>query len=290
MSIHHLESAPSTSNPVRLSPVASVEVIGSSAGSPQQSGAASGYLLRAAGLTILVDCGPGVVSALAASGHIGDLDAVIVSHEHFDHSGDLMALAYHRAFPVRRRPLPLYAPSSLRRTLERFDELFGIPTLEDLKAPLRTQLPIVDVAIGSSFTIGDLQVDTLAASHPVPTMSMRFPQLGLVYTADTALTPELIRFSQGCTLLAEATYVTAHGRDFSAHGHMSGIEAGRLAVEADSPLLVLTHFADPRESAETLAHSAEHFAGPLTRATPGMMIPLGARARAERAAASVPVG
>ncbi|WP_140425438.1 MBL fold metallo-hydrolase [Cryobacterium sp. N21] len=261
-----------------------MEVIGCSAGSPQGSGAASGYLLQAAGLTILIDCGPGVVSALAASGRLDDLDAVIISHEHFDHSGDLMALAYHRAFPVRRRPLPLYAPKSLTRTLRLFDELFGIPSLEDLRTPLRTQLNFVEVEIGSSFSIGDLRIDTLAASHPVPTMSMRFPQVGLVYTADTALTPELIRFSQGSILLAEATYVTAHGRDFSAHGHMSGIEAGRLALEAESPLLVLTHFADPRESADTLAYSAEHFSGLVTRATPGMILPLDGRARVEHPA------
>jgi ribonuclease BN (tRNA processing enzyme) len=256
------------------SPPASMEILGCSAGSPQTLGGASGYLLKAADTTVLVDCGPGVVAHLARSGRISELDAVIVTHEHFDHCGDLMALAYHRAFPFPSAPLPLYAPSSLRRTLTGLDDVFGIPTLSELTAPLHTQLPLHEVEIGRSFSVGPLRIDTLAAAHPVPTMSLRFPQLNLVYTADTALTPELVAFSRESVLLAEATYVTAVGRDFDTHGHMSGIEAGRLARESESPLMILTHFSDPDEREETLAHSSTEFNGLLAVSTPGMTLPL----------------
>lgn len=254
---------------------ASMEVIGCNAGSPQTTGAASGYLLKVADTTILVDCGPGVVAYLAKTGRLEDLDAVIVTHEHFDHCGDLMSLAYHRAFPVPQRPLPLFAPTSLRRTLAAFDEVFGIPTLDELRAPLHSQLPLRAVEIGQSFSVGPVQVDTLAAAHPVPTMSLRFPQLNLVYTADTALTLELIDFSRGCVLLAEATYVTGENRDFSAHGHMSGVEAGLLAHRAESPLLVLTHFSNPSDGGATLLESAQQFGGLIARSSPGLLLPVG---------------
>lgn len=253
----------------------SMEVIGCSAGSPQAAGAASGYLVRVGDITILVDCGPGVVMELARTGRLEDLDAVIVTHEHFDHCGDLMALAYHRAFPVPQRPLPLFAPRSLRKTLAGFDAVFGIPTLEELRSPLSTQLPFHEVEIGRSFSVGPVRIDTLAAAHPVPTMSLRFPDLQLVYTADTALTPELIVFSRDSILLAEATYVTGENRDFNQHGHMSGIEAGRLAREAEAPMLVLTHFAEPEDGLATLSRSAEQYSGLITRSSPGMLLPVG---------------
>lgn len=251
-----------------------MEVIGCSAGSPQVCGAASGYLARVGETSILVDCGPGVVMELARTNRLKDLDAVIVTHEHFDHCGDLMALAYHRAFPLRQRPLPLYAPKSLRKTLDGMDDLFGIPTLDELRSPLHTHLPFHEVEIGRSFSIGPVRVDTLAAAHPVPTMSLRFPDLGLVYTADTSLTPQLIAFSLGKILLSEATYVTGENRDFGQHGHMSGIEAGRLAREAGSPMLVLTHFAEPADSLATMSRSAECYSGLITRASPGMLLPV----------------
>lgn len=255
----------------------SMEVIGCSAGSPQLSGAASGYLVRIGDITILVDCGPGVVMELARTGRLDDLDAVIITHEHFDHCGDLMALAFHRAFPVPQRPVPLYAPKSLRKALHGLDAVFGIPTLDKLRSPLYTQLPFHEVEIGRSFSVGPVHVDTLAAAHPVPTMSLRFPDLGLVYTADTALTPELIAFGREKVLLAEATYVTGENRDFTQHGHMSGIEAGRLAREAESPMLVLTHFSEPEAGAATLLRSAEHYSGLITCCTPGMLLPVGPR-------------
>lgn len=252
-----------------------MEVIGCNAGSPQASGAASGYLARIGDTTILVDCGPGVVMELARTGRLADLDAVIVTHEHFDHCGDLMALAYHRAFPVRQRPLPLFAPKSLRKTLDALDAVFGIPTLDELRSPLHTQLPFHEVEIGRSFSVGSVRVDTLAAAHPVPTMSLRFPDLDLVYTADTALTPELIVFGREKILLAEATYVTGENRDFGQHGHMSGVEAGRLAREAEAAMLVLTHFSEPDDGVVTLARSAEQYSGLITRCSPGMLLPVG---------------
>src|SRR5690606_3419699 len=114
------------------------------------------------------------------------------------------------------------------------------------------------------------RVETLRAFHPVPCISIRFPQLGFVYTADTGLTDELIEFSTGAgLLLAEATYPTEEGRDFTAHGHMGGAEAGRLAHEAGVKHLVVTHLSDINQADETEKYVRERFAGRVTFAAPG---------------------
>lgn len=241
---------------------ASIEVIGNRAGSPGPDGPASGYLLRVGETSILVDCGPGVLAGLAAKGAVDELDAVIISHRHADHSADLPPFGYHQAFPRPRPRLPLYAPTGFSDYIRALDEVHGIPTLETLRTPIATQFELREVEPGTTFWAAGVQVDTVAAQHPVPCLSMRFPECGLVYTADTAKTPALAELALGAgLLLAEATYVSPEGHDFQAHGHMSGFEAGELAAEAAVSRLVLTHMEDYRYAQQTLQNAASRFSG-----------------------------
>ncbi|WP_162450472.1 MBL fold metallo-hydrolase [Phytoactinopolyspora mesophila] len=256
-------------------------VIGCSACAPTTLGPASGYLVRVEQTTLLVDCGPGVIGRLASSGDLADVDAVLVTHEHLDHCGDLMTLAFRRAFPQRLEPIPLYGPAALARVIEGFDQVFGIPTLPELRTPLNDQLPFTPIDLGAGLSIGDIRVETLGAAHPVPTLSLRFPDLDLVYTSDTGLTEELVEFTAGTsTLLAEATYVNEEGRDFTAHGHMGGAEAGELAARAGVELLVLTHLSDPDDEQPTCDAARSRFTGSIEFARPGMRLGrAGSRAR-----------
>lgn len=250
-----------------------LSVIGCTAGSPSECGPASGYLVRTPTTTVLVDCGPGVVAALARSGTIADLDAVLVTHEHLDHCGDLITLAYHRAFPVKRPPLPLYAPESVGATLAGIERVFGIDTLPTLRRPLTDQLPLHPVEPGTSMEIGDLVVETLRTKHPVPTIALRFPGLALVYTADAALNDDLVGFADGAgTLLAEATYVTRDGQDFETHGHMSGQDAGELARRGSVRRLVLTHLSDFSQASATIAEARREFGGSVQVAAPDLLL------------------
>lgn len=241
---------------------ASIEVFGNRAGSPGPDGPASGYLLRIGATSILVDCGPGVLAGLAAKDAIESLDAVIVSHRHADHSADLPPFGYHQAFPKPKPRLPLYAPAGFSAYIEALDAVHGIPTLDTLRTPIATQFDLQEIDPGATFSAARVQVDTVAAQHPVPCLSMRFPECGLVYTADTAKTPALVELARGARLLlAEATYVSPEGHDFDAHGHMSGFEAGELAAEAAVSRLVLTHMADYRYAQQTRENAASRFDG-----------------------------
>lgn len=254
---------------------ASLEVFGNRAGSPGPDGPASGYLLRGGGKTVLVDCGPGVLAGLASADVIGELDAVIISHRHADHSADLPSFGYHRAFPAPQPPLPLYAPTGFGEYIEALDRVHGIPTLDDLRTPITSQVRLHEVRPGETFWAAGIQVDTVEAKHPVPCISMRFPDFGFVYTADTAKTDNLVELARGARLLlAEATYVSGDGYDFDAHGHMSGFEAGELAEEAGVERLVLTHLADYRYALETSANASSRYGGTIELARVGQSFEL----------------
>lgn len=250
-------------------------IIGCRAGSPGRNGPASGYVVDSGGVRIIIDCGPGVLAGLAQRGLTDDVDALIISHQHADHSADVPPFGYHRSFPEILPPVPLYGPVGIGAYLSTLDDIHGIPTIPEMARPIETQFPIHEVEPGDSFEVKGIRVDTLRAFHPVPCISIRLPRLGFVYTADTGLTPELTAFSTGAKLLlAEATYPTEEGRDFSAHGHMGGAEAGRLAREAGVERLVVTHLSDFAQAGETETYVRKEFDGTVSFAEPGQTYPL----------------
>ena len=73
-------------------------------------GAGSGYLLRDDEMkeNILLDCGPGVVARLQKYTGLRSLSGVVLSHLHYDHMSDMLALQY--ALGNWENPLRVVAP------------------------------------------------------------------------------------------------------------------------------------------------------------------------------------
>lgn len=258
-----------------MPPGATLTVLGCRAGSPDAGSPASGYLLRAGDTTVLLDCGPGTVSAAAARTDMAALDAVVISHQHADHAADLVALAYHRTFPERLPPLPLLAPLGFAGVMAGLDAVWGIPTLAELRRPLTDAFDLAEVRPGATTEVAGLALQTEPGVHPVPVLCTRWPDVGLAYTADTGYSEGLVRWAADVpVLLAEATYVESTARDLDGHGHLTGTLAGRLAAAAGAGRLVLTHFADRSRAAEAAAEARAVFTGPIATARPGLAIPL----------------
>lgn len=90
-----------------------VQVLGSGGPIPDSGRASSGYLLWSDGRPrLLVDAGGGVFQRFGQAGaDIAELDAILLTHLHADHSTDLVALLKGGYFSDRSRPLPLIGPS-----------------------------------------------------------------------------------------------------------------------------------------------------------------------------------
>ena len=88
---------------------------GATGATPGPGAPASGYLVESDGTTMWLDAGSGTLANLQRHVGLGDIDAVVLSHEHPDHWTDIEG--YHVAVTYgdeRRTGVPVYAPAGLR--------------------------------------------------------------------------------------------------------------------------------------------------------------------------------
>lgn len=260
-----------------------LKIIGSHPGSPGKGNPSSGYLLQTEDTNILIDCGSGIALSLANEDHLDDLDTVIVTHRHADHSVDLISLAYDRTFPAAKPTIPLYGPIDLEKLIDGLDKLFSIPTLAGFDRPIRRSFDFRPILNHGRCRVGSIEVEFYQTSHAVQTMAVKIPEFGLVYTSDAGFERGLVEFCAGADIIvAESTYVEGHRTERAKHGHMNTAEAAQLAREAAARRLVLTHLSEDQRAARAIADKL--FSGDVCVAQSGMAIPLSRRtgARSDR--------
>ena len=233
-----------------------LHVLGCHGPYPCAGGAASGYLIEAGDTRVLMDCGSGVMGRLLRVCDPAGLDAVLLSHLHFDHASDLTVLRYY--LEIAGKTLPLYLPgedhSALRAILEE-GAYQVMPYPDELK-------------------IGGLAITALPVRHPVPCRALRITdgQRTLVFTGDTNDCPGLAAFAQGAdALLADAAFLESEWT--AQKPHMCAAGAARLAVEAGVGRLYLTHL-PVRHDASTLEKEAQAVFPGARAVYPGRVIAL----------------
>jgi ribonuclease BN (tRNA processing enzyme) len=241
--------------------------------------------------TILLDCGPGVATALSAVAAPDELSAVVVSHLHLDHCYDLLplgksllsrALRYPRAGEAPQRwadvdAVPLHVPAGSAAVLERLAALFPVTTAPVLDRTFDLAFDVREYEPGARFTVGDMTISLHELRHSAPNCGIRIESPGgcLAYTGDSGVSPGLLPLAAGADLLlAEATLTAT---DHGPHGHLSAADAARAARDAGARALLLTHFpsAEPGWLLARRDEAAREFAGDIHLARPGATFEIG---------------
>src|SRR5260370_41113399 len=105
-------------------------VVGCSPAWPNPGGAQSGYLVNGTG-SVLLDCGPGVLARLRQSDGWPRVDAIVISHFHLDHWGDLVPWVWGTMWALGQeleKP-ELWLPPCGREELAAFGTRFGPPDM-----------------------------------------------------------------------------------------------------------------------------------------------------------------
>lgn len=259
-------------------------VIGCRAGMPSPGQPSSGYLLRTSGANVLLDCGPGVSGSLSAFIDPSALEAVIVTHMHTDHCYDLLPLGklllgpgLPAARPRDRSRPELYVPGGAGQALRALNALFPIGASSTvLDRVFDEAFATIEYRPGDRFAVGDCDVTLIPTSHAVPCCGVRIDTAAgsVAYSGDSGYTDDLVELARDTDLfVCEASLREPDG---SGHGHLSAGEAGTLAHASGTRHLLLTHFSDARAERLTAlkGDAAEHFAGRISVARPGLRIDL----------------
>ena len=190
---------------------------------PKAGGSAcSSYLVRTEKAKLVLDFGTGALTRLSAEEDVSSVDAIILSHTHFDHVSDMLPLTY----LMEQRPgkLRVYMP-------ETKDNWY-------LKILNKTCFEAYEVNAGDKTEINGAVVEFFPARHTVPTLGVRITDSGksLYCTGDTVWFDELTEYVRGAdTVLADA----AKPLGFKGP-HMSYDKAGLLKA-ASGGKVILTH-------------------------------------------------
>lgn len=240
-------------------------VLGANGTYPTAGHPAAGYLLSHAGTDVWVDAGAGTLGALQDLMDPADLDAVVVSHIHADHSSDLFA-AYHylRFGPAPRAGMRLFVPEGAAERMRAYVD----PAGDNFEKTFDVCVPVA----GQAYPVGGLTFRFDRADHPVPTLLVRAEAGGrsLVYSGDTGTDCDLVGLATGAnTLLCEATF---QGADKPAPHHLTAREAGEIAHRAGVERLILTHILPTLDRNQSIEEAAAGFGGDVMAAAPGLEV------------------
>jgi ribonuclease BN (tRNA processing enzyme) len=263
-----------------------LQVLGSGGPELQDKRASSSYLIWEDGQArVLVDAGGGSALRFGESGaQMSQLDVILFSHFHVDHSGDFAALIKSSWFEDRKRPLPLYGPEGndfMPSTVEFVYDFFGdkhgaYRYLSELLVPgeegdykLQPHNVVGSAKPAEIFRRGGIAAQAVRVVHGgVPALAWRVEIGGkvIVFSGDTngegAGLPQL---AANADLFVAHNAVPEGVTGVERNLHMPPSVIGQIAGEGHVKQLVLSHrmLRTLGKETETQAEIEKKFSGPL---------------------------
>jgi ribonuclease BN (tRNA processing enzyme) len=210
--------------------------------------ASGGAWLNLGGTEILFDPGPGcLVHSVKKKLDASKLKAIILSHKHLDHSGDINIMIEAMTEGGWKQRGVVFAPSDALK-----QEAVILPYLQNYPQK-------VDVlSEGRSYSIEDISFETpIRHVHPVETYGfiIRTPRHSISWITDTKYFDRLSSYYRGELLIVNVVLLESRG----GVDHLSIPEAKQIIEEVRPKTAILTHFgmslwrAKPWELAQKLS-------------------------------------
>ena len=245
---------------VLAQPKVSLQVLGSGGPESGDKRASSGYIVWIDGKSrLLIDFGGGTALRFEEAGaKIEDLDAILLTHLHIDHTADLPALLKSSFFTRRTKDLPLYGPqkNNFMPSTENFikrlfknkqgaweymgDYLDGTASFQ-LKAHTIKKTKHVKTIYKNK----NISVQAISVHHgPIPAIAYRvnIGNKSISFSGDmNGDYHTLEKLAKGTNLLVAHNAVPKGARGAAGNLHMTPHIIGQIAQSAKVKSLVLSH-------------------------------------------------
>lgn len=215
-------------------------VLGTGTIVPVPGRSCAGYLLETDTDLVLIDCGPGVLHALADI-HIdySRLHHILITHFHWDHVSDLFALII--SMHIRsggKTKSHIAGPQGIKDMLYQAKKYL----FQHQADYIPEQLQITELTPGS-FTLNDLTVETDLTGHTDRSLCYRFTDdtgKTVFYSGDTIYNDRIVRLGKAADI---AVIECSHSEQYPhPEGHMRWPDVLKFDREAQPRHLVVTHF------------------------------------------------
>lgn len=264
-----------------------VQVLGSGGPELQDKRASSSYLVWIDGKArVLVDSGGGSALRFGESGaQMRDLDVVLFTHLHADHSADFPALIKSSYFENRIHALPVYGPTGneLFPSMTGFIQaMFNRHTgafryLYDFITPGAASYLVQPHDVDAKnarvrivFSNSDMKISAVAVQHgPVPALAWRVETRGrrIVFSGDTNGNGDaLTQLADHADIFIAHNAVPEGATGVARNLHMPPSVIGKIAAAARVRQLVLSHrmLRTLGKERETLQYIQSSYQGPVS--------------------------
>ena len=238
-------------------------ILGSSGTFAGPDDACSGYLVEHDGFRLVMDVGPGSLANLQRHLPLDRIDAVLLSHAHPDHWGELPTLCNAYRYVLGCDDLPVLGPQ---------DALARVETA--LGEPAGPTFALQEAADGDEFDLGPLELRCSATDHPGVTLGFHLSagDATIGFSADTGPGWSYKEFNAPVTLgLCEVSYLQSSD---TGGLHLSADEAGAMCRDAGVSYMAATHIVPGQDRDAILGAAQAAFGGEVHLATPHLRFEL----------------
>lgn len=245
-------------------------IIGSGTSVPSLRRASPGIAVATGTHTLLLDSGPGTLRQMLRAGiTINDIDAIVYSHFHADHTADLVPFIFAAKYSPgahRTRDLTVMGPPGLKEFYRSLTLAYGRWIVPELFT-----ISWIESA-GAAVTFGAATIKTGPTRHADSSVATRIEVAGgpaVVYSGDSEYCASLVEIARNADLLI---LECAFPEEMNAIGHLTPSRAGRIARESRCKKLLLTHFYPPCDESDLITPLRTEYSGEVVLAEDLMRI------------------
>jgi len=185
-----------------------VILLGTGTPVPNLDRACAATLVMAGTKGFLIDSGRGVVNALVKAEN-PNVEAVLLTHYHSDHFGEIGELLVTRSIQGAEKPLKIIGPAGARKTMTAILDAYSLDNAYR-KAHHKEKWPGMPVDIQESspglvYNDGEVKITMFAVDHSPaePAMAYRIDYKGqsVVVSGDTKKVEKMVEMAKGCDIL-----------------------------------------------------------------------------------------